>query len=179
MNSKGQEAELVHQAAFEFVQQCLEKLPLRTSVVEYGSRFINGTVRPLFGDAAYIGLDQLFGDGVDLVEDACIYEPPQLVDTVVCCGVLEHSEKWPDLIKSAGRILDPKTGVLILTTVCNPWPAHSVLDGGALRFGEYYKNMDPLEVTAVLDVAGFEQHESDLQERTGDFFVLARRQADL
>jgi len=170
--------ELMHQAAFEFVLDKVSHLPPRRKVLEYGGRDINGTVRPLFDTPEYLSIDIRGGRGVDLVADAATYTHPYKVDTVICCEVLEHSPKWPQIVMAAGRSLDPNSGVLILTCACNPRAPHSGHDGGEVMQGEYYGNVDPMVLTQALDAAGFVKYEIDCDEKAGDLRVIAWKHVD-
>jgi len=143
----GQEISM-HPAAKEFVRRYATERPV--SVVEIGSRDINGSLRPLFPNAApYTGLDLFDGAGVDLVTDACDWFPPEKVDIVLCCEVLEHSEKWQDIVASAAMWLKP--GGRLVLTFANPLRhPHSMIDGGDLRIGEYYRGLWPDSVCPLL-----------------------------
>jgi hypothetical protein len=141
-------------------------------VLEYGGRYINGSIRPLFDSPEYTSIDIVPGDGVDVVADAATYTPTKVPDTIVCCEVLEHTDAWADIVKQAGSTLDPENGILILTCATHGRQPHSAVDGGALRGGEYYGNVDPMECTAVLDMAGFQYYEVNAIEN-GDLQVIA------
>lgn len=136
----------MHHAAYDFIESVLQGRETPGDVVEFGSRNINGTPRDLFLDArSYTGVDILEGPGVDIVAHAQHFTPDDMVDYVVCAGVLEHTPHAHAIVDQALWILAPG-GVLIITTVADPWPPHSGVDGAALREGEYYRNVDPKEL---------------------------------
>lgn len=168
----------MHAAAMKFVDQCVRRLPPRKQVLEYGGRNINGTVRNLFNGADYYCIDLVAGPGVDKVADAVSFQPMVVPDTIICCEVLEHSGKWPFIVLRASKVLDPEIGVLILTCATEPRAPHSSVDGGQMREGEYYGNVDVLELTNVLDQAGFEEHETNKTE-DGDLQVIAWKKANI
>lgn len=168
----------MHAGAFNFVKHSLEGLPKRLKVIEYGGRYINGSIRPLFDTPSYISIDLVSGPGVDVVADAAQYKPSYTPDTVVCCEVLEHSKKWADIIKAAGRILKKPEGVLILTCACPNRAPHSAVDGGGVRDDEYYGNVDPLELSTVLESAGFKSFDLEVDTVAGDLYVIARIKVD-
>lgn len=123
--------------------------PFRT-VVELGSLDINGTVRPLFGDADYYtGVDLVEGPGVDVVADAAEWQPSAPVDCVVCCEVLEHAANWEAILRNAHAVLRGG-GVLVVTAAGPGRGPHSAVDGNALRDGEHYENIDPDVLADVL-----------------------------
>lgn len=109
-------------------------------VIEIGSRDINGSARAFFPNAKWLGLDLSAGVGVDIVCDAADYSPERTVDLVVCCEVLEHCERWKELIQRAAGWLKPY-GRLIMTCAGEGRESHSAFDGDKLRTGEYYKNL--------------------------------------
>jgi SAM-dependent methyltransferase len=135
----------MHREAYQFVEMVVSSLPLRKRVLEIGSRNINGSVRPLFMGAEYLGIDTAAGLGVDETADGAQFQPGQALDTVVCCEVLEHTESAADIIGNSLRILQPG-GVLIVTCAAPPRAPHSAVDGGALQPGEYYQNIYPKQL---------------------------------
>ncbi len=136
----------MHRAAYEYVASVVRRFGVPERVVEIGSRDINGTVRPLFaGCKHYVGLDLRPGPAVDVVADACTWRPWPLVDCVVCCEVLEHTPRAREIVASAHAMLR-EGGLLILTAACDPRHPHSALDGGPVRDGEYYRNVDPADL---------------------------------
>lgn len=138
----------MHAEVEDFVRRAVDELGPFTRTVEFGSLDINGSIRHLFtGD--YIGVDREPGPLVDVVADACQWEPDESVDCVVCCEVLEHLAEWPDLLASAARALRPG-GVVILTMAGPGRGPHSAVDGNAVRDGEHYANIEPADLALVL-----------------------------
>jgi len=111
-------------------------------VLDIGARDINGSPRSLFPNADYTGMDVTDGPGVDIVADATVWNPDKAYDVVVCCEVFEHTPGWPRIIGTAWRSL--RKGGLFICTMAGPGRApHSAVDGGRVREGEYYGNVDP------------------------------------
>lgn len=137
----------MHRAAHDWVASCITRQ--FRSVVEHGGRNINGSVRHLFPGAAYTSVDIEPGDGVDVVADAAEWRPAEPVDCVVCCEVYEHTAAWPELIYAAFDSLTDG-GVLICTAAGPNRQEHSAVDGGHLRPGEWYANIDPGALEAAL-----------------------------
>lgn len=139
----------MHPEAEDFVRAAVAELGPFETTVEFGSLDINGSVRHLFtGD--YLGIDREPGPGVNIIADACFWTPDTPVDCVVCCEVLEHLAEWPELLESAANALRPG-GVVILTMAGPGRGPHSAYDGNALRAGEHYANIDPVDLADVLD----------------------------
>lgn len=123
------------------------------SVIEIGCRDVNGIVRDLFPHCRYMGIDLADGPGVDVVCDAADYVPPDLVDMVLCCEVLEHAERWQAVLLAAASWLRPG-GRLIITCAGPGRPPHSAVDGGDLQPGEYYWNLATWELIDALAGTG-------------------------
>lgn len=148
----------MHQEAFEFV--AAHATSRKVTVLECGSRNINGTVRDLFPNARWVGVDVVDGDGVDIVGDFAKYRHDKPVAVVVCCEVAEHLEDWPALIESAAANL--KDGGMLIFTAAGPGRSpHSAADGGELRGGEWYGNIGPDALDTVL-ARHFTSHDIDL-----------------
>ena len=120
-------------------------------VVEVGSRDINGSVRSLIDCKTYTGIDLAAGPNVDVVGDA--FDMAHPCDLVVCMEVLEHEARAEELVAHMASWLRP--GGAMLLTAAGPGRAdHSAPDGGPLRPGEHYANIEPLDLSAWLTAAG-------------------------
>lgn len=137
----------MHLAAREFVNQFSTKSPI--TVVEIGSRYINGTIKDLFPNARWTGIDLYPGRLVDWVGSAMDFTPEEPVDMVICCEVLEHAKEWRGIIARASTWL--KTGGSLLMTCAGPGrKPHSAIDGKRLRIDEYYKNLSVEDISESL-----------------------------
>lgn len=162
----------MHPGAFEFVGRFATRDAI--SVVEIGSRDINGSVRCHFPVADYIGLDLIAGPSVDVVCDALNYEPPQKVDLVVCCEVFEHCSYWGELLNHVSSWLTPG-GRIIITCAGPGREPHSAIDGGALHPDEHYANISARELSDELHNAGFKQIEVSGNEYWKDTYAIAMK----
>lgn len=118
-------------------------------VVEVGGRNINGGVRDLVDAGEYVSLDLEPGPGVDVVADCRVWKPDEPADLVVCCEVLEHADDPAGVVAACLSYLAPG-GLLVVTCAGPGRAAHSGHDGGPLRPGEYYGNVDPDDLAAWL-----------------------------
>lgn len=142
----------MHKAALQYIAQALRSIGGVESkrILEIGSRNINGSPRQFCaGAAAYVGIDRLPGDDVDLVCDAAAYDPVDLFDIVICAEVLEHAPHPSAIIACAWRSLAPG-GVLILTAAGEGRAPHSGIDGGPLRTVEFYQNVTDVALRSWL-----------------------------
>ena len=127
------------------------------SVLEFGSRNINGSVRDLVvGIGRYVGVDIADGPGVDIVADAGQVDVDGLFEVVVCAEVFEHTgdDECQAIIANAYRHLT-NGGLFIATMAGAGRPAHSAHDGGPLHPGEFYRNVTKPQLARWLHHARF------------------------
>jgi hypothetical protein len=141
-------------------------------VLELGGLDINGSVRQFFPGARYVSVDIVPGRGVDVVADATTYRPKERYDVVVCCEVLEHAEDADGFVATAWGALK-SGGLFIVTCACPPRAPHSAVDGGALRQGEFYRNVEPDLLESWL--VGWKEAEITVHEDRGDVYATARK----
>jgi len=163
----------MHPAALRFVCAAAAQLPPDVAVYDIGSRNINGSARQAFPFAkAYLGIDLVAGQDVDIVGDATLYTPPFVPDVVVCCEVLEHTYAAGVLCERAWSLLAPR-GTLIASLAGPTRAPHSALDGGPLLLGEFYRNGTSALITewchAFIDVGISTSAERD------DLYVIAHK----
>jgi len=163
----------MHREAFDFVSRVVYG-KLYASVIEIGSRDINGSVRPLFVVEHYHGIDLYPGRGVDEVADAMTWRPAAPVDCVVCCEVLEHAPDAPGILLTVSRCLQPN-GTFIMTCATDPRAPHSARDGGIVRSGEYYGNISPTGFVAMTAAVGLEVELIEVHGDRGDLYAVARK----
>lgn len=136
----------MHQAARQFVSKHASTEAL--TALECGARDVNGTVRDMFPNATWTGIDIGDGPGVDVVADFADYRHPEPVSLVLSTEVLEHTPRWRDIVASAARNLAP--GGRFIVTAAGPGRApHSATDGGPVG-DEHYENIDPDELSREL-----------------------------
>jgi hypothetical protein len=147
--------------------------PTPQTMVELGSRDVNGVVRDLFPGVAYTGVDVAPGRNVDVVADAATWQPSAPVDLVVCCEVLEHTPAAAAIVANAARMLKPG-GTLILTCALKGRGAHSAT-GGKLAPGEFYHNPREAEMVAWVRQAGLALRVFHFHAKHRDIYVLAEK----
>lgn len=143
----------MHPEAYEWVaSQVAAHGPFR-SALEIGSRNVNGGIRNLLGPCRYVGLDIEPGDGVDVVANGATWKTDERFDVIISSECFEHTDLWPDIVENAAALLNPD-GCLIVTAAGPGRAPHSASDGGHLRSGEWYANVDPDRLWAALTSAG-------------------------
>ena len=99
-------------------------------ILEVGSKYINGSVRPLiekfFSPKEYIGIDIEPGKFVDLIlpaEKLLGYFGPESFDVVVATELLEHVMDWRLVVDNMKMILK-RGGYMYITTRSKGFPYH-------------------------------------------------------
>jgi hypothetical protein len=173
----------MHEGAYKFVARAVMQLEPRQRVLELGSRTVegpwpySGSIRPLFPGAEYVGVDVMPGVNVDFLGDAATWrpEPFRQFDTVVCTETLEHKPHADQLCQNARSLLEVG-GVFILTAAGVGRNPHSAVDGGALRPGEFYRNVNRAQLQEWLAPFGFAM--IDASTTPGDIYALAVKLGD-
>lgn len=152
----------MHVEAYEWVSRYGTAEPI--AVLDIGGRDINGTCRPLFPNAEYVVLDALPGENVDIVANAATWLPDRHFDVVVCTEVFEHTPDWPAICATAYAACTPG-GRFIVTCAGPGRHTHSAIVEGPLQPGEYYQNLDPVDLRRRLDVGGWNEVHVDRLRR--------------
>lgn len=119
-------------------------------VVEVGGRWINGGIRDLVSCESFTSLDLHPGADVDVVTDVRDWTPPAPVDLVICCEVIEHAHDAEGVVAACLAMLAPG-GRFVMTCAGPGREPHSALDGGAVRDGEHYANIEPAQMKEWMD----------------------------
>ena len=112
---------MCHVSVIEFFIEQAKLVEFKNKrVLEVGSRYVNGTVRPLiekfFQPREYIGIDIKPGKFVDIVmpaEELLDYFGPESFDVVISTEVLEHVKNWRLVINNMKGVLRKKAGMYI------------------------------------------------------------------
>lgn len=118
----------MHDSVMKWVTSVVKRLvPLDDlSVLEVGSYNVNGSVRPLFVGANYIGVDARKGPGVDIVLPASALTArfaEGSFDIVISTEMLEHDPAFWLSMAEMGAVLK-LGGYLIITARGNGFPRH-------------------------------------------------------
>ena len=141
----------MHSAAYEYVRQeskCFANEPIH--VLEFGSYNVNGSVRPIFPAARWVGVDIRPGPCVDVVADAATFVDTKIYDLVISCEAFEHTIRWPEIVANAARLLKP--GGRFIGTAAGPLRSPHGCNGGPFdpESGETYANIEPEMLRAEL-----------------------------
>lgn len=163
----------MHPEAWRFLNRVLPDFNRAgISVLEIGSRDINGTTRPLLPDTKYHGIDIVDGPGVDEVADAATFSSPHPFDLIVSTEVFEHAPLWQLILQTAHENL-VHGGHLVTTCASTGRPPHAADGSGPPHPGEYYHNVPEGEMEAALEAIGFIVEEITFNPNPGDLYVVA------
>ena len=156
---------MAHPEQAEFFSGVREHYPASfrgARVLEVGSLDINGSVRELFSNCDYTGVDLALGPGVDLACQGQLVEfPTGHFDTTISAECLEHNPFWRETVANMLRMTRPGGLVLIScattgrlehgTTRTNP-------DASPFTSAEnwtYYQNLDRSDLENGLNLDGW------------------------
>ncbi len=153
---------MAHYQQLEFVQKTKDMFPeffQGKRVLEVGSWDTNGTVRKLFEDGTYLGVDVSPGPGVDLVRLGNeLDEPSESFDVVISCECFEHNPFWLETFTNMIRMLK-KDGLCLITCATtgrieHGTPRSNPLDSLANidNVYHYYRNLDASDFLKKIDL---------------------------
>ncbi len=100
-------------------------------VLEVGSKFVNGSVRPLIErfcrPREYVGVDIETGKYIDVIlpaERLVEYFGPESFDVVISTEVLEHVFDWRTVVNNMKAVLKPG-GIIYIITRSSGFPYHA------------------------------------------------------
>lgn len=143
----------MHDAVHEFVASLVPVEPV--AVLDIGGRDLNGTNRDAFPSVTeWVSVDLRPGPAVDIVADAADLDLGRTFDVVVCTEVLEHAERWAEIVGTAADHLT--SGGLFIVTCAGPGRApHSGIEATGIQEGEYYANVSADDLSTAMERAGF------------------------
>lgn len=177
---------MAHGDQFEFVaiiSRGLRGFFTRCKVLEVGSLNVNGTIRPLFEDCDYLGLDVGPGGCVDLVCQGQDYRGADgSFDTVVSCEAMEHNPYWKETLANMTRLCRPG-GLVLVTCATIGRREHgtdrTMPDASPHTVGagwSYYRNLREVDFRRELDLDGaFERFRFWRNWTTFDLYFLGSR----
>jgi SAM-dependent methyltransferase len=151
--AKEEETIVAHNAQAVFFKQVRKTFPeffRWKSVLEVGSLDINGSVRPLFQNCNYLGVDLDAGPGVDLaVQGQELAFPDKSFDVTISAECFEHNPFWRQTFMNMKR-MTKEAGLITFTCAGKDRPEHGTYrtDVGSSPLTTaagwtYYKNLMP------------------------------------
>jgi len=156
---------MAHQAQRMFFDNIKNDMPQyfdKVRVVDFGSKDYNGSLRDMFTNSLYIGVDISVGKNVDVVSAANKYVvTTPSYDTVISGEMLEHDEYWELSLKKMYEILLPN-GLIVLSCAGPGRPEHGTRRTDGHLYGttqDYYKNLSSKDIRKILKKGMFQDSE--------------------
>ena len=136
------------------------------SVLEFGSRNLNGSVRSVIDAPYYVGVDLYEGPDVDIVGDAATVSLPDRFDLVVSTEVFEHADDANCAAIVANAFAHLNDGGSFVATMAGVGRGpHSAIEAvPELQPGEFYRNVTADLLAGWLQAAGFRRFSIDIQD---------------
>lgn len=128
-------------------------------VVEMGSLDINGSMRPYFDAARYVGVDVGAGEGVDVVAPGQLLDHPSgSYDCAVSANCFEHNPFWLETFVNMLRLVR-EGGLVLFTCASTGYREHGTRRSApessplTLAIGwDHYRNLAERDFTRSLDL---------------------------
>lgn len=158
-----------HAAQRAFFAAVKEQFPAAFDSVralDCGALDVNGSMREMFTNSEYIGVDMRPGRNVDIV--ATVHEldfPDGSFDTILSAEMLEHDEFWQDSLRKMYALL--RSGGLLALSMASPERAeHGTTrvpdtegDGIWGSSPDYYRGLSESDLHFVFDMAEFSAYQ--------------------
>jgi SAM-dependent methyltransferase len=156
---------MAHVEQAEFFSEVRKHYPSafrEAKVLEVGSLDINGSVRELFSDCSYVGVDLQIGPGVDLACQGQLVEYPSgHFDTVISAECLEHNPFWRETLANMLRMTRPG-GLLLVSCATTGRREHGTTrtNPAASPFTtaaqwDYYRNLKAADLERSVHLPGW------------------------
>lgn len=152
---------------FQLIREIQPRFFKNTKVLDIGSLNINGSVKPLFNNCEYIGLDLGAGENVDVVCKAHEYDAPDgHFDVIVSGECFEHDMYIELTLKNIVRMLKPD-GLFMFSCANKNRAEHGTArtDPKASPFTtqipeweNYYRGLDENDFRHMLDIDSIFPH---------------------
>lgn len=136
-----------HPAQKEFFRKVKAKFPdsfHKVKVIDCGSLDVNGSIKDIFTESDYTGVDIVAGKNVDVVSFIKDLEyPDESFDTVVSGEMLEHDETWKESLQKMYDLCK-KGGLVAITCAGEGRPEHGTTRTNGKQWGtrhDYYMNL--------------------------------------
>lgn len=154
----------MHDAVIKYV---VDHLPdSYASVLEFGSRNLNGSVRSVIDCPDFVGVDLYEGPDVDIVGNAASVQVGRTFDVVVSAEVFEHADDddCAGMIANAYAHLNDGGTFLATMAGIGRGPHSAISAVPELQPEEFYRNVSADLLAGWLDAAGFRRFSIDRQD---------------
>lgn len=155
---------MAHEAQRIFFEEVKSQLPeyfIGVQVVDFGAKDYNGSLKELFSNSNYTGVDISEGKNVDVVKEAHLYNPATQFDTVVSGEMLEHDEHWKESLLNMYR-LTRSGGLIVVSCAGKDRPEHGTRRTDGHLYGttqDYYMNLEKKHFEEIYTDKMFQDYE--------------------
>jgi SAM-dependent methyltransferase len=177
---------MAHQAQKDFFLNLKAKHPHyfdNVFALDCGSLDVNGSLREIFDNSRYVGIDIHGGKNVDrvisVVEFAREIPNTKAYDVVVSGEMLEHSETWQQDLRAMYSMVR-KGGLMAITAAGEGRPEHGTKRTGA-EWGtapDYYQNITPEMIAFALPQEWFSEYEIIINDEAKDIYFYGIKKND-
>ena len=145
---------------FQSVKNIFPEYFSNVSVLDCGSLNVNGSLREIFQDSNYTGIDIVSGSNVDFVSKAHEYNPGTQFDVVVSGEMLEHDEYWKESLQNMYDLCK-SGGLIAMSCAGKDRPEHGTRRTGDIwgTSNDYYMNIEPSDMKKVYNKTMFSKME--------------------
>lgn len=169
---------MAHPAQQEFVESVRSQFPhlfQDVKVLEIGSLNINGSVRGLFTNCEYVGVDLEPGEGVDLVgEGQNLDFLNNYFDVCISAECFEHNPYWAETFANMARMASQ---LVVVTCATEGRPEHGTnrADPSSSPFTltnwDYYKNLTEVDFRESMNIDEmFSQYQFSTNPQSYDLY---------
>ena len=144
---------MAHYAQKIFFHTVKDKFPnnfKNVKVIDCGSLNVNGSLKDMFSDSEYKGVDIVAGDNVDEVCPIHKLKYKNEFDTVISGEMLEHDEYWKESLLKMFNMCKSK-GIIAISCAGKGRKEHGTIrsDGNEWGTGNYYMNIEPRHIQEI------------------------------
>lgn len=151
---------MAHKEQQDFCEYVKSLFPDRFSsklVLDIGSLDINGSIKHLFTNCEYIGVDVGEGRNVDIISKGHLYHSDRQFDVVSSTECFEHDEFYGLTIHNMYRLLKPG-GLFFFTCASEGRPEHGTRNTTPenapyiAELSDYYKNVTEKDIREIINI---------------------------
>lgn len=141
-------------------------------VIDCGSLDVNGSLKDLFTNCYYVGVDIAPGNNVDIVSTIhALNFKDETFDVVVSAEMFEHDEYWKESLQKMYDMCK-KGGLIAISCAGKGRAEHGTTRTGAIwgTSNDYYMNIEPHHIQEIFTDNMFTSKEYQENQNTKDTY---------
>lgn len=171
---------MAHQAQRQWFEKIKQKFPdsfKGKRVLDCGSLDVNGSLKDLFTDCEYIGIDIHPGNNVHVVIKAHEYWAPKF-DTLVSAEMLEHDEYYQLSLQHMYHLLKPG-GLMAISAAGKGRAEHGNHGENWGTSPDYYRNLLEEDIRGIFDLdSAFSEYAIEYNPQAKDIYFYGVKVAE-